>query len=123
MKPDYGYKLLQDGITPGVDLHFYNFRMSDFIVLDKGKFSTMANLPVNGKEYAVSFDFGEKELARMIEKAPPHIAKWLKRQAADLAPRATDLPEPISFTIRAHLGPLERNANEVYVPLIIEEIV
>ena len=43
-KPDYGLRQMNDGISQGVDLHFYDFPLRSLTVLDRGQYSTMVEI-------------------------------------------------------------------------------
>jgi hypothetical protein len=56
-KPDFGLRLLREGITPKVDHFFYDFRLYSLTVLGRGQYSTMVEKPYAGELHALSLDF------------------------------------------------------------------
>ena len=77
-----------------------------------------------GETHAISLDFNQEHLERILAGAELHVAARLR---ADLthhqaSPRSIDLIGSIVFGVRARLGPLQTGAKERFVPLIAQEI-
>ena len=68
-KPDYGLKLLQDGITRDVSIHFPQFLLYSITVLDYEKYSSMFEIPYDNQVYAVSIDFNHEQIQDMLKYA------------------------------------------------------
>ena len=68
-KPDYGLKLLQDGITRDVSIHFPQFLLYSITVLDYEKYSSMVEIPYDNQVYAVSIDFNHEQVQDMLKYA------------------------------------------------------
>ena len=68
-KPDYGLKLLQDGITRDVSIHFPQFLLYSITVLDYEKYSSMVEIPYDNQVYAVSIDFNHEQIQDMLKYA------------------------------------------------------
>ena len=66
-KPDYGLKLLQDGITRDVSIHFPQFLLYSITVLDYEKYSSMVEIPYDNQVYAVSIDFNHEQVQDMLK--------------------------------------------------------
>ncbi len=124
MKPDYGFRLVQEGVTSNVDLLFYGHAIFSIDVLGRSRYTTMADKEHGGTWYAVSLDFGQEHLDRILSLAPPHVARHVRTELTrdSTSPRAIDLPEPIQVDVRARLGQPQKGSSEVFVPLICHEI-
>lgn len=122
--PDYGLRLLNEGIKPTLDLCFYDLRLNSVIVLGHRQYSTMVQMSYAGALHALSLDYNATQLKHILVKATPGHRTFIKAQlAADPAtPRAIDFEEVISFGVRARLGVPQQNDRESYVPLITQEI-
>ena len=68
-KPDYGLKLLQDGVSNEASIHFPQFVIYSITVLDYEKYSTMVEIPYDNQVYAVSIDFTQEQLQEMMKYA------------------------------------------------------
>jgi hypothetical protein len=122
--PDYGLRQLQDGVSPTVDQIFYDFRLCSLTVLGPGQYSTMVEMPYAGEIHAVSLDFNQAQLDKILLRASQQIRSYIRSQiAADPAtPRTIDFEGEISFDVRARLGEPQKVQKEVFVPLIAQEI-
>ena len=123
-KPDYGLRLLKNGVSTSVDHFFYDFRMPDLIIMGNGQYSTMVEMPFDGELHALSLDFNQQQLDQILEKAPLKIADQIRKEIDHdpMTPRAIDFEGEISFVVRARLGGLQKAQNETFVPLIIQDI-
>jgi len=123
-KPDYGLRLLREGISPNVDQYFYDFRLYSLSVLGLGQYSTMVEMPYVGEMHALSLDFDETHLARILSKAPKQLRAYITAQlAADPAtPRTIDFDGEVSFGVRARLGKIQTVQRGSFVPLVVQEI-
>jgi hypothetical protein len=124
LKPDYGLRLLRDGVAREVDHFFYDFRLYSLTVLGRAQYSTMVELPHDGEVYALSVDFSGAQLNAILSKAPARVAAFIGAELArdPVTPRTIDLDGSVSFGIRARLGQLQRAARENFVPLVCEQI-
>lgn len=123
-KPDYGLRLLQDGISRDVDQFFHDFRLFSLTVLGRGEYSTMVDKPHRGELHAVSLDFNQEQLEQILSKASQPIAAFLREELASdpSTPRTIDFQGEVAFGVRARLGQLQRGQLESFVPLVAEEI-
>lgn len=123
-KPDYGLRLLRDGVSLEVDQIFYDFRLGSLTVLGPGQYSTMVEMLYAGEVHALSLDFGQAQLDKILLQAPEELKNYIRAQiAADPAtPRTIDFEGEISFGVRARLGEQQKAQKEVFVPLIAQEI-
>jgi len=122
--PDYGLRQLEDGLRSDLDQVFHDFRLFSITVLGRGQYSTMVQMPLAGKMHALSLDFSQSHLDRILAQAEPRLAAFirgeLKRDPA--TPRNIDFEGFVSFAVRAHIGPVQVNGKERYAPLVAQEI-
>lgn len=123
-KPDYGLKLLNDGISRNVDHNFYGFRLYSLTVLGRGEYSTMVEVPFNGQVYAMSLDFNQNHLDKILGKEPQNISRYLNGELSrdPSTPRTIDFEGEVIFGVRARLGELQRVQKESFVPFVAQEI-
>lgn len=124
MKPDYGLRLMRDGISREVDHFFYDFRLYSLTILGRGRYSTMVEVPFDAEVCALSLDFNADQLNKILSRATApvmsHIQSELARDPA--SPRTVELDGEVSFGVRARLGQLQKVAHEDFVPLVCQEI-
>jgi hypothetical protein len=72
-KSDYGLRLFREGFSPDGDHTFYDFRLYSLDVLGPGQYSTAVEMPYAGETHALSLDFDETHLARILSKAPEQL--------------------------------------------------
>jgi hypothetical protein len=123
-KPDYGVHLMKEGFSSATTLNFYDFRLFSLTVLGRGQYSTMVDMPYAGELHALSLDFTETQLEKILAKAPPAFRVSLKAQLATdpTTPRTIDFDGEVSFGVRARLGKIQKVQQESFVPLVAEEI-
>lgn len=123
-KPDYGLKLLQDGISNDVSIHFPQFVLYSITVLDYEKYSSMVEIPYDNQVYALSIDFNFGQLQEMLKYAPQNAIEQIT-QALDsdmFTQRTIDIYEPFMVDLTVSLGELQRNQYEEFVPFVIRSI-
>lgn len=122
-KPDYGIRLAEEGRT-GSDLFFYDFRLYSLTVLGCGQFSTMVDMPYDGKIFALSLDFDQAFLRNLLSRAAPETARTILDELHDDpdSPRTIELPAAIAFGVRARLGKLQSVEKEQFIPLVAQEL-
>src|SRR6266853_1232959 len=82
-KPDYyGLRLLREGVSPNVDQYFYDFCLYNLSILGLGQYSTMVDMPYTGEMHALSLDFDETHLAKILVKVPEQLRASLAGQLA-----------------------------------------
>ena len=123
-KPDYGLRLMRDGISNDVDQYFYDFRLFSLTVLGLGQYSTMVELPYEGQLHAFSLDFNQEQLGQILSKASPHLTALLRAELTrdPASPRTIDFEGEVSFGVRTRLGQLQKVQRESFVPLVAQEI-
>lgn len=123
-KPDYGLRLLAEGISRDVDIFFPEFPLSSVTVLNRGWYSTMVEVPRGGEWLALSLDFNQAQLQQILTGAPTQIAEHIRAELSrgQDSPREIELPDRIAFGVRARLGQLQHGQHEEFVPLVVQEI-
>lgn len=123
-KPDYGLRLMNDGVSRKADQFFYDFRLYSLIVLGRGQYSTMVEMPLAGELHALSLDLNQGQLDQILAKASPQLVLFLRNELLPdpITPRAIDFKGEIVFGVRARLGELQKVQNESFVPLVAQEI-
>jgi hypothetical protein len=84
----------------------------------------MVEIPFDGKIYAMSLDFSQHHLDRILRKATQDISRDLNRELSKNpnTPRTIDFEGEIIFDVRARLGELQQVQKESFVPFVAEEI-
>jgi hypothetical protein len=123
-KPDYGLRLIQDGISRAVDHNFYDFRLYTLSVLGPGQYSTMVELPYAGELHALSLDFNQRQLDQILSQASPQLASFIRHELASdpSTPRTIDFAGEVVFGVRARLGEIQRVERQSFVPFAAQEI-
>ena len=123
-KPDYGLKLLQDGISNEVSIHFPQFVLYNITVLDYEKYSSMVEIPYDNQVYAVSIDFNHEQLQDMLKCASKNALQQITEELdSDMfTQRTIDIEEPFMINITISLGKLQRNQHEEFVPFIVKSV-
>jgi len=124
-KPDYGLRLMRDGVSRDTEHFFYDFRLFDLTVLGAGQYSTMVEMRYDGEVHALSLDFNQSQLDQILDKATPQLGALIRAELArDVAsPRAIDFEGEVAFGVRARLGRPQKVQRETFVPFIAQEII
>ena len=122
LKPDYGLMLVSGG-QRNVLQCFYAVPLSHFSVSGPNLLTSMINLLHDGVEYALSFDFGPKEVAAALKKAPVAQRKQVegdlrKAKIGDMIA----LEPPLVVDLQARPGEIQSGANEQFVPLVVKRV-
>lgn len=123
-KPDYGLRLLEDGLSREVIHCFYDFRLFSLTVVGRGQYSTMVEMPYASQLHALSLDFNQQHLDQILSKATPQLAAYIRRELAldPVTPRTIDFEGEVAFEVRARLGQIQKAERESFVPLVAQEI-
>lgn len=123
-KPDYGLKLLQDGISNEVSIHFPQFVLYSITILDYEKYSSMVEIPYDNQVYAVSIDFNHEQLQDMLKCASKNALQQITEELdSDMfTQRTIDIEEPFMIDITISLGKLQRNQYEEFVPFLVKSV-
>jgi hypothetical protein len=124
VKPDFGLKVIRDGVSREMDFVFYDFVMFSLTVLGAGRYSTMLDRLYDGEWYALSLDFNQRQLETILSHAAPTVAQCVRRELSrdPSSPRSLDFDQEVRFGVRARLGPLQRGQTEDFVPLVCQEV-
>ena len=124
LRPDYGIHLLRQGVTPDVELNFYDFRLYNLALIGRDQYSTMVDLPFDGQVFALSLDFNQEHLKQILRKASPELRFEVEKQlaASPPTPRGIAFDGEVSFGVRARLGTVQKAKAECFVPLVALEI-
>ncbi len=122
LKPDYGLMLVSGG-QGNVLQCFYAVPLSHFSVSGPNLITSMMNLLHDGVEYAVSFDFGPKEVVAALMKAPVAQRNQVegdlrKAKIGDMIA----LKPPLVVDLQARTGEIQTGANEQFVPLVVKRV-
>ena len=122
-KPDYGLRLVEQGVSSKMDHFFYNFRLYSLSVLGDGQYSTMVDWPYQGKVFALSLDFNQTILDDILRQAPPDTAEHIRNAIRNVRSASTiEIEKYFSFGVRARLGKLQSVEKEQFIPLVAQEI-
>jgi hypothetical protein len=124
-KPDYGLRLMQDGISRAVDHNFYDFRLYSLTLLGPGQYSTVVEMPFAGELHALSLDFNQEQLVQILTHATPQLASFIRNELAgdSFTLRTIDFMGEVVFGVRARLGEIQRVERETFVPFIAQEVI
>jgi hypothetical protein len=122
LKPDYGLMLVNGG-QGNILQCFYAVPLSHFSVSGQSLLTSMMNLLHDGVGYALSFDFGPKEVVAALMKAPVAQRKQIefelrKAKMGDVIA----LEPPLVVDLHARPGEIQTGANEQFVPLVVKQV-
>jgi hypothetical protein len=123
-KPDYGLKLFNGGGGHEIDHFFYNFTLFSLTVLGQGSYSTIVETRYEGEWCALSLDFNQVQLDKILARAPQDITDSIRQEIArdPNSARSIDFAGQIVFAVRARLGQLQVSERESFIPFIATEI-
>ena len=123
-KPDYGLRMLTDGMKSGDILHFLTFPLYSLSVLGHGEYSTMVELPLGDELYALSLDFNQAQLDIILSKADIQLAEFIRNELynAPFRLRTINFEGVVIFEVQARLGEMQSVQNESFVPFVAQEI-
>ena len=123
-KPDYGLRMLTDGMTSNAILHFAEFPLYSLTVLGGGKYSTMVEMPIGDEMHALSLDFNQVQLDVILSKADLQLALFIRNKLSEvpLLQRTIDFEGVVMFEVQAKLGEMQTVQNESFVPFVAQEI-
>ena len=123
-RPDYGLRIMNDGVSESTDQFFYDFWLSSLTVIGHVQYSTTVEIPYAGELHALSLDFDQRQLDQILAKASPALSTLIRLELGldPVSPRTIDFEGEIVFTVRARLGGIQKAQREMFVPLIVQEI-
>jgi hypothetical protein len=124
LRPDYGLFRHRQQVGSDVRQYFYEVPIDTLLIINDGLFCTTLNMTVEGAVHAVSFDFPAHLFAQVIGYASHESQESAARaiKSRKTWPLTITLREPFSIGLRAHLGELQRNENEEFIPLVVDEV-
>lgn len=123
-KPDYGLKLLKDGISKDVIIDFPLFTIYNITILDYEKYSTLVEISFNNKIYTLSVYFNQERLEEILKFAPKKTIRQVNNELnIDMFTKRTiNLEESFTIDFSLSLGELEKSQDEKFVPFFIKNI-
>ncbi|UBU63717.1 hypothetical protein LDB30_06895 [Acidithiobacillus ferrooxidans] len=124
MKPDYGLYLLESGVRANLEHTFYDFRMFHISIMGNGQYTTIVEIPVDGRRHTLSLDFPREQLNQMLARISPDVRSALQTSLAQgKAGDTIDIEgDGIAFGVTARLGDPQGHDTERFVPLIAQTI-
>jgi hypothetical protein len=124
LKPDFGLRLIKDGVPLSTDHWLYDFHLFSVAILGDGKYSTTVDRLYDGKWHALSLDFDRAQLDEIVAQADPKIAAVVRDELLrdPITVREIVLDGCVTFAVRARLGSLQIGSREQFVPLLAQEI-
>jgi hypothetical protein len=124
MRPDYGTHLHARRISPEVKLVFYDVPVDHVTLTDAPSLTTTVNKAEEGIEYAISFDFTDEASVQLLALMPASAHDDLKRaaEADTVRGRTVAFEPPLTVTLEAHLGSLQRSPQEIFAPLLVHRV-
>lgn len=124
MMPDYGLRLAESGYDRSVEMNFYAVPLDHFSVTNTGGVTTFMCIPVEGKDHACTFDFGEDIIESLIRCLPRTTAIVLSNliEAPDSVGSTYELPEVATVDLVCRLGSPTEGTNESFIPLEVTSL-
>lgn len=121
--PDYGIWLKDNGISRQTKITFSDLPLRHVDVVSAGHYCTTAATAVDGRGYAVTFDFDDAILEQIIFLLPDALASTIKPALKTAkGPASFELPGPLRLQATARIGTRQNGRDEQFVPLVIEKI-
>jgi hypothetical protein len=120
--PDYGALMLSLGYSD-VLLDLYDVPITRLALIRPGLFAININTTWDGVEYAVAFDLPMEQLVAISRL--PRIADGdrVLMLASFLGQgESMELPAPWFVTLSSRLGSPEHSAEEMFIPLVVEQV-
>lgn len=122
-KPDYGLYLKSKGYSNSVDIHFYAFKFDHICKVNNNLYSIMVNKIENNNEYAISLDFDNSILNKLLREIPQTISEKVSNQFSKFEFNYTVEFEDIAqIDLVANLGELQKGQYEEFIHLVIKEV-
>ncbi|SFM06024.1 hypothetical protein SAMN03159423_5154 [Bradyrhizobium sp. NFR13] len=123
-KPDYGLRLVAEGILSTDELYFKSFHAFSVTILGDASYTTVVDATYEGALHALSLDFNRHQLDQILAKAGLWVTApfWADFHRDPVSARSIDLKQGVVFGVRARLGQLQKAEKEAFVPLIAHEI-
>ena len=124
LKKDYGCYLANSGVLINSAHYFYSVPVDHISLLDINMFSMSTVKIVEDQEYAVSFDFDEYFLWKIMELAPDNVISAFQAglKKGLKPPHTIDFQEIFHVGIHAVMGKLQTGMYEQLIPFNIKDV-
>lgn len=119
--PDFGLAVTRTGLNSSAKITLLGARLNIFAKVSDGLYTAMVNTSFAGRDHCASFDFGAEKLPLLVAGLPAELRAQF-RQALARAPFKAAADLHIEVDITTHLGEPITVQHEVFVPLVIEEV-
>lgn len=119
--PDFGTAIKRLGTQQGAELIFLETRLNMFARINETLMTASANTSVGSVDHCISFDFHPRLLPAIVAGLPSSLAAQFFH-ALNVAPFQASAGLALELGIRAKLGEETQGQSEVFIPLVIEEI-
>ena len=120
---DYGIWLRDNGVSQQTEITFSDLPLRHLDVVSAGHYCTTAATVVDGRRYAVTFDFDDSILEQIIFLLPDVLASSVRPALkAASGPASFELLRLVRLQATARIGTLQDGRDEQFLPLVIEKI-
>ncbi|HEY4759314.1 MAG TPA: hypothetical protein VIH42_01910 [Thermoguttaceae bacterium] len=125
LKKDYGCYLANSGVLINSAHYFYSVPVDHISILDINMFSMSSVIKIEGKEYAVTFDFDEYFLWKIMELAQDNVISAFQAglKKGLKPPHTIDFPEIFYVGIHAVMGNPQIGMYEQFIPFNIKAVI
>lgn len=120
-KPDFGFAVSRLGLTPHAEIIMLKTRLGLFARVSQDLFTAAVNTEFAEQEYCVSFDFKPEHLPLLVAGLPNQLQEQFI-EALSRAPFQAGADLCVEVDLRTHLGEQIEVEHEIFVPLIIDEV-
>jgi len=121
MKPDFGFRISQLGLTKDTELYMLETRLGLFSQVTDNLYTATVNCSFGEEEHCVSYDFAPNLLGPMLAGLPQPLSEAF-REAISRAPFQACADLIVEVDLRAHLGESVTVQHETFVPLVVDEV-
>ena len=122
--PDFG-KHLATGTPQKTLLIYTSWEIDTLQVIDSDRYRTTRIQSSEGHLYCATFDFDNGILTDLMKVATERTQDFIAEKLIDdpFSVRSMILPDPISVGIAAVLGNLQQGLHDLFIPLVIKEVI
>jgi hypothetical protein len=123
--PDLGKHLAALGTPQKTMLLYLTWEMETLQIVGMGHYCTTSVQTFDGHPYCATFDFDSDILLELMKAAPLDTLKFVtnKLEEDEVSTRTILLPNPIKAGIGAVLGSLQQGLQDLFIPLVIVEVI
>jgi hypothetical protein len=122
LMPDLGFKLYRLAPDTEITHTIFCVRIDGISMISKGFYTASTNTEFAGQDHCISFDFTEDHLTRILAGLPTNLTQ-LFLGALERAPFQGWADFAVEVDLRAHLGEPTQGMYEMFVPLIVDEVI